>query len=169
MAYTPHTWLTGETITADKLNNIDMALRRAASGIQAQYLGTQAIGGTSEFIGALDSVRASQGDGFSLGSNEILCKYAGVVAVSAFLYCASGFTAGDLVLLAACKNSDTIVRVSRVMAGTGQESIVIPTVLVTVSTGDALKIKLRNAAGARGVVGSADAAQANGLTAHYLP
>ena len=29
MAYTPHTWATGETITQDKLNNIDQALRRS--------------------------------------------------------------------------------------------------------------------------------------------
>lgn len=168
MAYIPHNWQTGETITEELLDNIDGALRRASSGIQAQYLGTQAIGAATEFLGYLDSLRYYQGDGFTLGTNEIICNYAGVVAVSASIFCASGFTAGDQVLLTIGKNSDTVIKTSHIMAGTGKEAIVSPTVLVSVVAGDVLKLKIHNVTGARGLVGSSAVSYANGLMAHYL-
>lgn len=168
MAYTPHTWATGETITADKLNNIDQALRRASSGIQAHKLGTQTIAATTQFVVYLDETRYNQGEGFTLGTNEIKCNLAGLVAVSARLYCASGFTAGDQIILSIGKNSDIVEHTSHRMQSTGGETIVTKTCLIQVDKGDVIKLKAQNTTGGRGVVGSTAGSHANSLTAHYL-
>ena len=96
MAFTSHDWQTGEVIDAAKLNNINAALTRAASGVQAHYTsGTQSIQATTEFLIYLDALRYITGTGFELAANGVLCKLDGWVIASARLYCASGFTAGD--------------------------------------------------------------------------
>lgn len=168
MAYEANTWQTGDTITAEKLNNIDAGLKRAASGIQAQYLNTQSVGATTEFLAYLDSTRYSQGSGFTLGTNEITCNFDGVIVVSASIYCNSGFTSGDQVIMTIGKNSDAIVKVSHTMHGTGSQTINSGVVLVSVAAGDVLKLKAQNATGARGTIGSTSPAYANYLSAHYL-
>lgn len=169
MAFVSHDWQTGEIIDAAKLKNINDALVRASSGVQAQYTaGTQSIGATSEFLVYLDTLRYNTGAGFELTSNGVLCKLAGMVAISARIYCASGFTVGDQVLLSIGKNSDTVVATSHVMVATGREHINARTVLVPVDSGDVLKLKCQNVTGARGVIGSTSIAYANSLMAHYL-
>lgn len=168
MGYTPHTWATGETITAEKLNNIDQALCRAASGIQAHYLGTQTIGATTQFTVYLGEARFTGGDGLSMGTNEIICNYDGIVVVSGRMYCNSGFTAGDQVILSVGKNSDVVESTSHKMHSTGGETITCKPVLIQVAAGDVLKLKAQNTTGARGVVGNSSGTYANSLTAHYL-
>ena len=168
MAYTPTTWKTGDTITAEALNNIDLSLRRVSSAIQAQYLGTQTIGATTEFLLYLDSSRYSSGDGFTLTDNGLTCKYAGLVVVSASLYCNSGFTAGDQVLFTIGKNSDSLVKTSCIMPGTEKHTITTGLVLAEVAAGDVLKLKCQNVTGARGTVGSSATSYSNFLAAHYL-
>lgn len=168
MAYTPHTWATGETITADKLNNIDQALRRASSGIQAHHLGTQTIAAATQFTVYMDEARYNQGDGFTLSSNDVKCNHAGIVAVSARLYCASGFTAGDQIILSIGKNSDIVEHTSYRMKATGGETIVTKVCLIQVDKGDVIRLKAQNMTGGRGVVGSTAGSHANSLTAHYL-
>ena len=168
MAYTPHTWVTGETITADKLNNIDEALRRASSGIQAHNLGTQTIGATTQFTVYLDEARYNGGTGFTMGSNEIVCNFDGLVAVSARMYCNSGFTAGDQVILSIGKNSDVVESTSHKMQSTGGETVTCKTVIIEVAKGDVLKLKAQNVTGARGTIGNSSGTYANRMTAHYL-
>lgn len=168
MAYTPHTWVTGETITTAQLNNIDQALRRAASGIQAHRLGTQTIAATTQFIVYLDEVRFSGGDGFTLGTNEILCNYDGVVVVSARMYCNSGFTVGDQVVLSIGVNSNVVESTNHKMQSTGGETITCKPVIIRVAKGDTLKVKAQNTTGGRGVVGNSSGTYANSLAAHYL-
>lgn len=168
MAYTPKNWKTGDTITADELNNIDQALRRASSGISAHRLGTQTIAATTQFVVYIDEARYNQGEGFTLGTNEIKCNYAGIVAVSARLYCASGFTAGDQIIFSIGKNSDIVEHTSYRMKSTGGETIVTKTCLIQVAAGDVLKLKAQNVTGGRGVVGSTAGSHASGITAHYL-
>lgn len=168
MAYTPHTWATGETITADKLNNIDQALRRSSSGIQAHRLGTQTIAATTQFVVYLDEVRFSGGDGFTLGTNEILCNYDGLVAISARMYCNSGFTVGDQVVLSIGINSNVVESTCHKMQSTGGETIVCKDLIVKVAKGDVIKLKAQNTTGGRGVVGNSAGTYANSLAAHYL-
>lgn len=169
MAFVNHDWQTGELIDAAKLKNINDALVRASSGAQAQYTaGTQAIGATTEFLVYLDGLTYNQGTGFEATANGILCKLAGVVAVSARIYCASGFTAGDQVLLTIGKNSSAVETTSHIMRGAGAEHITARTVLVPVEAGDVLKLKCQNVTAARGVIGSTGVAYANRLMAHYL-
>lgn len=168
MAYTPHTWATGETITADKLNNIDAALRRSASGVQVHRLGTQTIGATTQFTVYLDEVRFSGGDGFALGTNELICNYDGLVVVSARMYCNSGFTAGDQIILSIGKNSDVVESASIKMQSTGGETITCTPVLIQVAAGDVIKLKAQNVTGARGTIGNSSGTYANSLTAFYL-
>lgn len=169
MAFTSHDWQTGEVIDAAKLNNINAALTRAASGVQAHYTsGTQSIQATTEFLIYLDALRYVTGTGFELAANGILCKLDGWVIASARLYCASGFDAGDQVVLALDKNSSAIETVYHRMQGAGGEHIVTESVLVPVAAGDVLKFKCQNVTGARGVIGSTSVALANSLTAHYL-
>lgn len=168
MAYTPHTWATGETITQEKMNNIDQALRRASSGIQAHKLGTQTIAATTQFTVYMDEARYNQGEGFTLGTNEVKCNFDGIVAVSARIYCASGFTAGDQIVLSIGKNSDIVEHTSHRMQSTGGETINTKVCLIQVAKGDVIKLKAQNNTGGRGVVGSTAGSHANCLTAHYL-
>lgn len=44
MAYTPNTWATGDTISADKLNNIEQGIAKAGLGIKSIALTTDADG-----------------------------------------------------------------------------------------------------------------------------
>lgn len=168
MGYTPHTWETGETITAPLLNNIDAALRRASSGIQVHNLATQTIAATTQFLIGLTGARFNAGQGFSLGENEIVCNFDGMVAVSARIYCNSGFTAGDQVILSIGKNSSVVESTCYRMQGTGGETITSKTCLIDVVKGDVLKLKCQNTSGARGVVGNTAGTYANCMTAHYL-
>ena len=168
MAYTPHTWATGETITQEQLNNIDMALRRASSGIQAHYLGTQTIGATTQFTVYIDEERFGGGEGFTLGENEIICNYDGLVEVSARMFCNSGFTAGDQVILSIGVNSNVVESTSHRMQNTGNETVTCKPVIIRVSKGDVLKLKGQNVTGARGVIGNSSGTYANSITAHYL-
>lgn len=168
MAYTPHTWATGEIITQEQLNNIDMALRRASSGIQAHYLGTQTIGATTKFTLYINEERFSGGTGFTLGSNEIVCNLDGLVAVSARMYCNSGFTAGDQVVLSIGKNSDVVESTSHRMQSTGGETVTCKPVIIEVAKGDVIKLKGQNVTGGRGTIGNSSGTYANSITAHYL-
>lgn len=168
MAYTPHTWATGETITQEQLNNIDQALRRASSGIQAHHLGTQTIAATTQFTVYLDEERFSGGEGFTLGSNEIVCNFDGVIVVSAHLYCNSGFTAGDQVVLSIGVNSNVVESTCHRMQSTGGETVICKPVIIEVAKGNVLKLKAQNVTGARGVVGNSSGTYANSMTAHYL-
>ena len=168
MAYTPHTWATGETITQEQLNNIDQALRRASSGIQAHYLGTQEIGATTQFLVYLNEERFSGGEGFTLGTNEIICNYDGMVEVSARLFCHSGFTAGDQVVLSVGLNANVVESTSHRMQAAGNETVTCKPVIVKVTKGNVLKIKAQNVTAARGVIGNSSGTYANSITAHYL-
>lgn len=168
MAYTPHTWATGETITQEQLNNIDMALRRASSGIQAHYLGTQTIGATTQFIVYLNEERFSGGEGFTLGENEIICNYDGLVEVSARMFCNSGFTAGDQVVLSIGVNSNVVESTSHRMQTVGNETVICKPVIIKVTKGNVLKLKAQNVTGARGVIGNSSGTYANSITAKYL-
>lgn len=169
MAFVSHDWQTGEVIEAAQLNNINAALTRTASGVQAHYTtGTQSIQATTEFLVYLDALRYVTGSGFELTANGVLCKLDGWVIASARLYCASGFTAGDQVILTIDKNSSAIEAVYHRMQGTGGEHVITKPVLVPVTAGDVLKITAQNVTGARGVVGSTSVVIANSLTAHYL-
>jgi len=168
MAYTPHTWATGETITQEQLNNIDMALRRASSGIQAHHLGTQTIAATTQFTVYIDEERFSGGEGFTLGTNEIVCNFDGLVSVSARMFCNSGFTAGDQVILSIGVNSNVVESTSHRMQSTGNETVTCKPVIIRVSKGNVLKLKGQNATGARGVIGNSSGTYANSITAHYL-
>lgn len=168
MAYTPHTWATGETITQAQLNNIDQALRRASSGIQVHNLGTQTIGATTQFTVYLDEERFKGGEGFTLGSNEIVCNFDGLVVVSARMYCNSGFTAGDQVVLSIGLNANVVESTSHRMQSTGGETVICKPVIIGVAKGNVLKLKAQNVTGARGVVGNSSGTYANSLTAHYL-
>lgn len=168
MAYTPHTWATGETITQEKLNNIDQALRRASSGIQAHHLGTQTIGATTQFTVYVDEERFSAGEGFTLGSNEIVCNFDGLVVVSARMFCNSGFTVGDQVILSIGVNSNVVESTSHRMQSTGNETVTCKPVIIRVSKGNVLKLKGQNATGGRGVIGNSSGTYANSITAHYL-
>jgi hypothetical protein len=168
MAYTPHTWATGETITAELMNNIDKALRRAASGIQAHHLGTQTLQAATQFLVSLTGVRYISGDGFELGSNEIICNYDGCVAVSARVYCNGTFTAGDQFILSIGLNSNVVESTCHKMQSAGGETVVTKTCLIEVKAGDVIKLKGQNSTGARGVIGNSSGTYANSLTAHYL-
>lgn len=168
MAYTPHTWATGETITQEQLNNIDQALRRASSGIQAHYLGTQEIGATTQFIVYLNEERFSGGEGFTLGENEIVCNFDGLISVSARMYCNSGFTAGDQVVLSIGVNANVVESTSHRMQSTGGETITCKPVIIEVAKGNVLKLKAQNVTGARGTIGNSSGTYANSITAHYL-
>lgn len=168
MAYTPHDWSTGETITEELLDSINMALRRASSGIQAHYLGTQTIGATTQFTLYINEERFSGGEGFTLGTNEIICNYDGLVIVSARMYCNTGFTAGDQVLLSIGKNSDVVESTSHRMQSAGGETVTCKQVIVEVTKGDVLKLKGQNITGSRGTIGNSSGTYANSITAHYL-
>lgn len=168
MAYIPHDWATGETITEAQLDNIDQALRRVSSGIQAHYIGTQTIGATTQFTVYINEERFAAGEGFTLGENEIICNFDGLVSVSARMFCASGFTAGDQVILSIGVNSNVVESTSHRMQNTGNETITCKPVIIRVSKGNVLKVKGQNATGARGVIGSSSGTYANSITAQYL-
>lgn len=168
MAYTPHDWSTGETITEELLDAINSALRRASSGIQAHNLGTQTIAATTQFVVYLDEARYSSGDGFTMGSNEIICNLDGLVAVSARMYCNSGFTAGDQVVLSIGKNSDVVESTCHKMQSASGETVVTKTCIIEVKAGDVIKLKAQNTSGGRGVIGNTSGTYANSLTAYYL-
>lgn len=168
MSYTPHNWQTGEKITAALLNEMDLALRRASSGIQAQHLGTQTLQATTQFTVYLSNVRFSTGDGFRLEENSIVCKYDGVVFVDARLYCNTGFTVGDQVILSIGRNSDVVESYCHKMQSTGGETVVSKSCMFPVSAGDLIKIKGQNITNANGTVGNTAGTYANSVTVHYL-
>lgn len=169
MAYTPKTWQTGDLIDAAQLNNIDAALRRASSSLQARNLGTQTIGTPSQFVINLTATSYTSGDGFTLGSdNEITCKYDGIVVVGAKVYCVDGFTAGDQIALSVSKNGNNLDTTFHRLQSTGGEHVVSKPCLVDVKAGDVLKMHGQNMGGARGTIGSTGNAFANCLTVHYL-
>ena len=168
MAYLPHTWATGEVITEEQLNNIDMALRRASSGIQAHYLGVQDIGATTQFLVYINEGRFSAGGGFTIGENEILCNFDGLVAVSASIYCNSGFTVGDQVILSIGVNANVVVSACHKMQSTGGETVSCGPVIIKVTKGNVLKLKCQNVTGARGVIGNSSGTYANNMAAQYL-
>ena len=168
MAYTPHDWSAGETITEELLDNINMALRRASSGIQAHYLGTQTIGATTQFMVYINEERFSGGEGFTLGENEIVCNFDGLVEVSARMFCNNGFTAGDQVILSIGLNANVVESTSHRMQSAGNETVICKPVIIRVTKGNVIKLKGQNVTGARGVIGNSSGTYANSITAKYL-
>ena len=108
------------------------------------------------------------GEGFTLGENEIVCNFDGLVSVSARMFCNSGFTAGDQVILSIGVNSNIVESTSHRMQSTGNETITCKPVIIRVSKGNVLKVKGQNVTGARGVVGNSSGTSANSITAQYL-
>ena len=84
------------------------------------------------------------------------------------MFCNSGFTAGDQVILSIGVNSNVVESTSHRMQTVGNETVICKPVIIKVAKGNVLKLKGQNATGARGVVGNSSGTYANSIMAHYL-
>lgn len=107
---------------------------------------------TSAKVIPMTTHRAKRGTDLTVVSNGVICEKDGIVAISAYAYFTTGYTANDIVHIVIRKGGTNILNWADRMVSTSYRYLGIPTIYQTVTAGTLIDLCAYNQTGARGLV-----------------